>query len=188
MCKVKFCNGTSGSFEVKTGLKQGDALSPVLFNLVLEKVIKTMPMRQGIEILSNSKLLAYADDIVIIGNMRQEVSTKTNDSIKAVKKIVLEVNQEKTKYLVITRETRNNSDLVVENYTFQQDEDFKYFGANINQHNNMHNEINLRISATNTNKGNYALEKLFKSKLLFRRSKECLYSSFIRPVLSMVDY
>lgn len=33
MCKVKFGNGISDSFEVNTGLKQGDALSPVLFNL-----------------------------------------------------------------------------------------------------------------------------------------------------------
>jgi len=44
MCKVKFGNGTSDSFKVSTGLKQGDALSPVPFNLALEKVIRSMPM------------------------------------------------------------------------------------------------------------------------------------------------
>ncbi|XP_050053485.1 uncharacterized protein LOC126549097 [Aphis gossypii] len=46
----------------------------------------------------------------------------------------------------------------------------------------MHNEIKIRISAAN--KGYYALEKLFKSKFLSRRSKECLYLSFLRPVLT----
>ncbi|KAL4089381.1 hypothetical protein QTP88_024427 [Uroleucon formosanum] len=65
MCKVKFGNGTSDRFEVSTGLKQDDALSPVLFNLALEKVIRSMPMRQNMELLSNSTLLAYADVIVI---------------------------------------------------------------------------------------------------------------------------
>jgi len=63
---VKFGNGTSESFEFKTGLKQGDALSPVLFNLAVEKVIRPTRMRQGMDILCNSTLLTYADDIVII--------------------------------------------------------------------------------------------------------------------------
>lgn len=65
-------------------------------------------MRQDTEILSNNMRLAYADDIVIIGNMRQEVVTKTNDLIKTAKPMGLEVNQDKIKYLVMTRGTRNN--------------------------------------------------------------------------------
>lgn len=44
MCKVKFGNSISKSFEVKTGLKQSGALSPELFNLALEKVTKSMSM------------------------------------------------------------------------------------------------------------------------------------------------
>lgn len=80
-CKVKFGNGTSDSFEVSTGLKQGDALSPVLFNIALKKVIRSMPMRQSIKLLSKNKLLAYADDIVIIGSTLQDVAIRTNDLI-----------------------------------------------------------------------------------------------------------
>ncbi|VVC24987.1 Reverse transcriptase domain [Cinara cedri] len=52
--KFKFGNGTSQNFEVKTGLKQSDALLPILFNLALTKVIRSMPMQQGMEILSNT--------------------------------------------------------------------------------------------------------------------------------------
>jgi len=33
-------NSTSRMVEVRTGLRQGGALSPILFNLVLEKVIQ----------------------------------------------------------------------------------------------------------------------------------------------------
>ena len=82
----------------------------------------------------------------------------------------------------MTRGTRDNSDLLVESYTFQQVSDFKYLEVNINQNNNMHNEIKIRISVAN--KGYYAMEKLFESKLLSRRSKECLYLSFLRLVLT----
>lgn len=44
----------------------------------------------------------------------------------------------------------------------------------------MPNEIKLRIAARN--KGQYMSGKLFKSKLQSKRSKEYLYSSFLRPV------
>lgn len=66
---------------------------------------------------------------------------KTSDLIKATKSMGLEVNHDKTKYLVMTRETRDNSGLI-ENYTFQQVANLKYFGANINQRNYMNNELN----------------------------------------------
>jgi len=40
--KSKIASSTSQSFKVATGLRQGDALSPILFNLVLEKVVREM--------------------------------------------------------------------------------------------------------------------------------------------------
>jgi len=71
------------------------------------------------------------------------------------------------------RGTRDDLNLIVENYSFQQIIDFKYLGANINQYNNMHNEIKLSISAAN--KGYYALGKLFKLKLLLRQAVPKVY-------------
>jgi len=35
-CKIKFNQHMSDEFKVKTGLQQGDALFPVLFNIALE--------------------------------------------------------------------------------------------------------------------------------------------------------
>lgn len=60
----------------------------------------------------------------------------------------------------------------VDGYVFQEVTDFSYSGTNVNNRNNMHNEIKLRIASEN--KGYYALAELFKSKLLSRRSKEYL--------------
>jgi hypothetical protein len=59
----------SSFFENETGLKQGDPLSPILFNLALQKVIQSIKMvpsgtKFGTEQLN---ILAYADDIAIIG-------------------------------------------------------------------------------------------------------------------------
>lgn len=107
--------------------------------------------------------------------------TRTNDLIRAEKPMGLEVNQDKTKYLVMTEGTRDHWDLTEGNYFFKQVDNFKYPEANINDQNNVYNEIKLRIS--DTTKGYYALEKLLKSKLLSRQSKKHLYSSFLRLVL-----
>jgi len=56
-------------FENKTGLKQGDPLSPILFNLALQKVIQSTKMvLSGIKTNKEQlNILAYADDILLIG-------------------------------------------------------------------------------------------------------------------------
>lgn len=73
------------------------------------------------EIFSNSVvLLLDVDDIVIIGNTRQEWPERTNCLIKAAKLLGLEVNQNKIKYLDTIRETGNNSDLIVDIITFKE--------------------------------------------------------------------
>ena len=62
--------GTVSSFlENKTGLKQGDPLSPILFNLALQKVIQSITIvPSGTKIgKEQSNILAYADDIALIG-------------------------------------------------------------------------------------------------------------------------
>lgn len=131
--------------------------------------------------LHSNSLSTYAVDVVvIIENTQQEVVTGTNGLIKGAKTMGPELKKDKTKYLVMTREMRDDWDMVVENYTFQQVKYFKYLGVNIKQHDNMPNEIKLRLSAAN--KGYYALGKLFK--LLSRQSKKRLYSSFRRSILT----
>jgi len=59
-------------------------ISLVLFNLVLEKVIRSLPTRQSMDIFGQNTILAYADEIVIIGSSRNEVKMRNADLIKAV--------------------------------------------------------------------------------------------------------
>lgn len=39
-CVIKFNSQLSKLFSTSTGLQQGDALSPMLFNILLEKVVR----------------------------------------------------------------------------------------------------------------------------------------------------
>jgi len=75
-CAIRIKETLSSFFENKTELKQGDFPSPILFNLVLQKVIQSVKMvPSGIKI-GNKQLnvSGYADDIVLIGKNEIEMT------------------------------------------------------------------------------------------------------------------
>ena len=72
--KVKTLSGTTNSFDTKKGLRQGDALSCVLFNIALEKVVrKTNLDITGTIQHTSLQILAYADVVVIVGRHENAV-------------------------------------------------------------------------------------------------------------------
>ena len=66
--RVRVGKDVSEMCPIRNGLKQGDALSPLLFNFALEYAIKRFKVNQdGLKLNSTHQLLAYADDINILG-------------------------------------------------------------------------------------------------------------------------
>lgn len=85
--KIHNSRKTLSPFEIKKGQKKGDALSPTLFNLALERVIEETLNNKGMDIIGNITLLAYTDDIVVFGESKTDSISSTIDFLEKNKKI-----------------------------------------------------------------------------------------------------
>jgi len=94
--------------EVVTGLRQGDAHYPILFNLVLEKIVREINLSEGVELgQSTINMLVYADDISLLGKSRELIIKMGKSLIKAAEKVGLRINEEKTEYMVVSERNGN---------------------------------------------------------------------------------
>jgi hypothetical protein len=119
-------------------LKQRDALLPLLFNFALEWVIRRVQVNQdGLKLNGTHQLLAYADDVNILGGSIRAVKENAEALVVAAKEIGLEVNADKTKYMVMSRDQNagRTHSMKIDNSSFERVDEFKYFGTTLTNQN-----------------------------------------------------
>ena len=103
--RVRVGKNVSDRFPIRNGLIQGDALSPMLFNSALEYIIRWVQVNQdGLKLNGTHMLLAYADDVNILGGSIHTLKENAEALEAATSETGLEVSADKTKYMVMSRD------------------------------------------------------------------------------------
>lgn len=143
---VNTSKGITAEIPIKAGVKQGDPISPILFNICMEPVLRKFKERfpdaltvHGLPI----SILAFADDLVIVAKNKEEMQRMLNAMVELMsdaglafnpsKCATLHVNKGKvyeTKFLIQGRGVRN----------LDEDGTYEYLGVQLgkNKRSDMH--------------------------------------------------
>ena len=183
-CQVNVDGELSPEFYVSSGVLQGNVLSPLLFAVLIDYVMKetTGDRRMGIDWVENKHLsdMEYADDVVLISRSIEELQTLMNGLEENGKRVGLKVNINKTKAMK-TDESLVGS-LKLENRDINEVNTFKYLGAIIRKDGSLEDEFTERLKKGNQVMGR--LSKIWKSHRLSIHTKIKLYISLVRSVLT----
>jgi len=95
----------SDIYPIENGLKKGDALWPLLFNISFGYAVSGVRVNQeGLKLNGTHQLLVYADDVNILGGSVHTIKNNTEAFLVGSKEIGLEVSADKTQYMVIYRD------------------------------------------------------------------------------------
>ena len=170
----------SDMFPTRNGLKQGDPLSPLLFNFALECTIRRVQVnKDGLKLNGTHQLLVYADDVNILGGSVHTIKKNTVDLVVASKKNGVEVNTNKTKYIVMSQNQNvgQNQNTKIDNTSFERVEEFKYLGTTLINQNYIQEEIKSRLKSGNA--CYHSEQNLLSSSLLSKNLKIEIYRTII---------
>lgn len=153
-CYVVSCGQLSDAFQNTNGLRQGGSLSPLLFILYMDGIVRECSARAKKLKIGYNNLThvcisegVFADDVVVFaGNM---IDLKYNLEIwkTTISKYDLKMNMNKTKYMVIG-ENDNNEDMIVDGQKIENVLYYKYLGMKITSDGKIDMEIATRVDNT----------------------------------------
>jgi hypothetical protein len=96
----------SKPFSIKRGVRQGDPISPILFNAALETIMRKLKekwssKRWGLKLEGPQRLqnLRFADDLLLMASSLKHARSMLADLIVGAKKFGLDLHEDNTKFL-----------------------------------------------------------------------------------------
>src|SRR6218665_1763178 len=173
----------NGMIQDQGGVRQGCGLSPDLFNLILETVMRLADKEgSGTRVKLNGRLidnLRFADDTDLIADMKWSLQDLTNRVDKSSKRMGLKTNAEKTKTMAMGKQ---HEELQVRLGTgvLKQVTRFVYLGRLITEDGRCEEDVKRRIGLACAAFG--GLGKIRREKSISIATKMKLYYALVVPV------
>lgn len=181
--KIRVGHTTTEDIHVNTGIRQGDSLSPFIFNVIMDEIIENLPRTAGYK-MGNTffHAVCYADDAALIADSEDNLQRLLHSFNTKAKELNMLINTEKTKCLVISKEPIRCK-LEIDSKIVEQVNHFKYLGAEITNHGNLPLEVREQTMKAARISG-CLREIVWKNKYLKTESKVKIYKTAVRPIIT----
>lgn len=169
-------------FQTTVGVRQGCLLSPILFNLYLERImIDTLHDHHTSISIGGRPIcnLRFADDIDLMGGSNQELQDLTNSLANSASAYGMEISSEKSK-IMVNSTSSTPANITMNGKTLEEVASFKYLGATLTKDGTCTAEVRIRLGTATSAMAR--LSRVWRSNISFK-SKFRLYKSLVVSVL-----
>ena len=180
---IKSDGQLSNTFFCARGVKQGDILSPNLFNLY----INDLPNKLGIDVdtpeLNGEPIncLLYADDLIIFSRTREGLQNKLNILDSYCEEWCLSVNPKKTKIMYTGKNSGESAPFMVGDASLEYTSHYKYLGVEINANNKVAEAV--QNLCTRSWKAIFKLNSILAGTDIPAPHKLSLFDKLVKPIL-----
>ena len=181
-CKVLVKGKLTDAFGVSTGVRQGCLLSPFLFLLAVDWLMKetTKGHRDGIQwsLFHQLEDLDFADDLALLSHSHTQMQNKTTRLNNLSSNLGLNIHIKKTKMLRINAD---NEPIILTDMPIEEVDGFTYLGSIIDKKGGTDEDIKARIQKARASF--IMLRGIWKSKELNTRTKLRIFKTNVKTVL-----
>jgi hypothetical protein len=178
--------GQTEWFEVLTGVRQGCILSPLLFAIVMDWIMRkaTTKCSSGLEWRNGSHMsdLDFVDDVTLLAASWDKLQMLNNAVESEASKIGLVINSSKTKFMALGAGLIGSADMVAGGQKIEVVESFNYLGSIVTCDGQMDKEIISRIGKASAAFG--SMTSVWRNNKLNLCTKLRLYNAIIIPTVS----
>lgn len=177
-------NSLTDEVPISTGIRQGDSLSPLLFNMVMDRIIEEAKgAGHGYRTDKGAiSIVCYADDALLISENEDDLQRLTHQFYLTSSRYNMEISIQKTKSLVVAKNPVRCK-LIVNDQAIEQVMTFTYLGVEISSSQDRKTEV-LQQSKKAARMAGCLRDLVWNNKYMKREGKVRIYKTCIRPILT----